>query len=264
MLDFIKTYGVFILALYGIFQYWLIVLWQKYFSKGKLKIYETGTIETSYGPLGPVIKLDGTLRALSKNVFVKSMHLLLIREKDKAQHIFSWFAFRPPKIELISNQQISAEIPYSFLVSTDSPYRYSIAFYDADIFKEIRPLFNEYISEWYKVVTQLKELEPMGQQAEPTPNIISLIEAFRKRAIRVDMYTALDRKCYWEPGDYTLTLNVKISKPDRLFSKTFRFSMAEDEAKTLKLNVVTILEEPISDYLKQKNYPYRTGYLAYK
>lgn len=268
MIEFIKSYGILILAIYGTIQVWFIALWKKYVRKGKISIYETGTIEIGYGTFGPTIGLNGTLRALNKDVFVKSIDLEVVREKDRAQHVFNWIAFRPPKIELAGTQPISMEIPAGFLVSPDSPHRFNIVFNDAGLLEEIRPLFNEYISEWLKVVEQLSKVWPPSVGVTPQPEIIAkqleLIEAFRKSPIRVETYTALDRKCYWEVGRYRLKINVRTSKPDKVFTNNYRFSITEADSKNLKLNVITMLEEPISNYLRVQNYPYNFAYSAYE
>ncbi|MGB8656755.1 MAG: hypothetical protein WCE90_03110 [Candidatus Zixiibacteriota bacterium] len=266
--EFVKSYGTLILAIYGVVQVWLIALWRKYFRKGKVEIYETGPIEIGYSQFGPTVGLNGTLRVLNKHVFIKSIDLLVVRERDKAQHSFRWIAFRPPKIDLAGTQAITMEIPSGFLVSPDSPYRFSIVFNDNDLFDDFRPLFNAYISEWYKVTEQLTKILPPSLGVAPSPEIIAtmakLIEDFRKSPIHLNTYTALDRKCYWEPGDYSLTMNVRASKPDRVFPKTCKFSINEDDSKNLKLNVITILNQPIASYLRIQNYPYNFAYSEYK
>lgn len=191
-------------------------------------------------------------------MFIKSIDLLVIREKDKAQHILKWIAFRPPKIDLAGSQPISMEIPSGFLISPDSPHRFNIIFNDNDHFKEILPIFNEYIAEWYKVTDKLTKISPSPSGES------QIIEEFKKSKIHVDNFVALDRKCYWEPGDYSLTVNVRTSKPDKVFNNNYKFSLTEADSKNLKLNVITILEEPISRYRRIQNYPYNFAYSAYK
>jgi hypothetical protein len=257
--EFLKSYGVLILAIYGILQVWFIAFWKKYIRKGTINLYETGTIEIGYSTFGPTIGLNGTLRAINKEVFIKSIDLLVIREKDKSQHIFKWIAFRPPKIDFAGTQPISMEIPSSFLVSLGAPHRFNIVFNDNDLFEDIRPLFNDYIKEWYKVVEQLTKIPPSPSgvfQSEIATKQIEIIEEFRKNKIHVDTYTALDRKCYWEPGSYSLKVNIRTSKPDEVFTNNYRFSITEPDSKNLKLNVITMLEEPVSNYLRVQNYPY--------
>ncbi len=265
--EFIKSFGTLILAIYGIIQVWLIALWKKYVRKGKIDIYETGAVEIGYSAFGPTIGLNGTLRALNKDVFVKSIDLMVVREKDRSQHIFHWIAFRPPKIDLAGIQPISMEIPSGFLISPNSPHRFNIVFNDNELFDDIRSIFNEYISEWYKVVDRLTKIQPSSSgvvQPEIVAQQVAIIEDFRRSKIHIDTFTALDRKCYWEPGDYSLTMNVRTSKPDKVFTNNYHYSISESDSKNLKLNVITVLEEPISSYLRVQNYPYNFAYSVYK
>lgn len=265
--EWIKTYGTFILAIYGIIQIWIIALWKKYARKGNLEIYETGAIEIGYSTFGPTIGLNGTLRGFHKDVFAKSIDLLVVREKDKSQHVYRWIAFRPPKIELAGTQPVSMEIPSGFLITSNSPYRFNIVFNDSDLFEEIRIIFNKYFSEWQRVVIEELIKIPPSQggvfQEEIETQRTIIINNFRHGKTHVDTYTALDRKCYWEPGDYNLTVNVRTAKPDKAFTRNYHFSISEDDSQRLKLNVITILEEPISTYLRVQNYPYNFAYSAY-
>ena len=265
--EFIKSYGTLILAIYGVVQVWLIALWKRYMRKGQINIYETGTVEIGYSTFGPTIGLNGTLRALNKDVFVRSIDLMVIREKDRSQHIFHWIAFRSPKIDIAGTQPISMEIPSGFLISPSSTHRFNIVFNDNDLFEDIRSIFNAYITEWYRVVDELTKIRPSSSgvfDREIFAEQIAIIDNFRKSKNHIDTYTAFDRKCYWEPGNYRLTINVRTSKPDRLFSNNYFFSINESDSRNLKLNVITMLEEPISNYLRIQNYPYNFAYSPYK
>lgn len=266
--DFLKSYGTLILAIYGIVQVWFIALWKKYARKSEGTLYETGSIEIGYSSYGPTIGLNGTLRALNKDVFISSIGLLIVREKDKAEHSFRWIAFRPPKIDLAGTQPLSMEIPSGFLVSPESPHRYNIVFNDEKLFEEIRPQFNLYIAEWYKVADQLGKIWPPSLGLTPPPEVVAqqteLMEVFRKCKIHFDVYATLNRLCYWEPGDYQMIVRVRTSKPDRVLSSNYRFSITEADSNNLKLNVITMLEEPISTYLRVQKYPYNFAYAAYK
>lgn len=267
MEEFIKSFGTLILAIYGIVQIWLIALWKKYARKGEIDIYETGTIEIGYSTWGPTICLNGTLRGLNKDVFLKSIDLRIVRKKDQAQHNFRWIAFRSPKIDLAGTQPSSMEIPSGFLISPNSPHRYNIVFNDNDLFQDFRPIFSDYITEWNKVVEQLatKPLDPNSPfYTQTVKEHYVIIENFRNSKKHVDTYTALDRKCYWDDGEYSLILNVRTSKPDKIFSNNYCFSITETDSRNLKLNVITILEEPIANYLRIQNYPYNFAYSIYK
>jgi len=266
--EFIESSGAFILASLALAQFWVKILWDKYFRKGAIDYYETGTIAIGYNMSGPVLGLNGTLRALNKDVFIRSMDLLVVRERDRAQHVFKWIAFQSPKIEIAGSQPSPMEIPSGFLVSPNSPHRFNIIFNDNDLFKDIGPLLNSYISEWRSITKQLTKIWSPSIGVPPQEEVLSrqhsLIEDFRKSKIHVDTYTALDRKCYWEPGDYRLIVNVVVSKPDNVITKMYNFSITQADSNNFKLNVITMLEQPISDYLRVQNYPYNFAYSEYK
>jgi len=266
--QFLESYGAFILAFIGFMQFWIKVLWDKYFRKGEINYYETGTIVIGYSPSGPTIGLNGTIRALNKDVFIRTVDLLVIREKDKAQHVFKWIAFQSPKTDVSGTQPASMEIPSGFLISPNSPHRFNIIFNDNDLFKDMRPSLSDYYSEWYKTTEELNKIWLPLTGVPPQPAILSqqfaVIERFRKSKIHVDTFTALDRKCYWEPGDYQLTVNVTASKPDRVFNKTYHFSISEADSRNLKLNVIAILEQPISGYLRFPSPYYNFAFSEYR
>jgi len=265
MLEFLKKHWIAIIATIGLIQPLVIALWKRYYRQGKLEIYNTGNIEISYGPFGPVINIYGTLLALHKNVFVTSMDLKLTREKDKSQRDFRWFAFKASQSAPASKQQPAPEIPYSFMVLPDSPQRYNVVFVDIGQFNtEIRPQFQKYISEWHKVVAKLKEKMPFTEDSDLSPEVLKEIEEFRKTKIRLDTYGLLDRNCYLEPGDYSLNFSIKTSRPNQIFVQDYKFSLNQDQFDQLRLNVITILEEPIANFLKQQNYPYYSAYAEYK
>ena len=255
--EFIKSYGTLILAIYGIIQVWGIELYKKYLCKGKIDIYETGTIEIGYSTFGPTISLNGTLRARDKDVFIRSIDLLVIREKDKAQHVFKWVAFRSPKIDLAGTKPISMEIPSGFLVSPDLPHRFNIVFNDNELFENIRSLYNKYNSKCYEVLKQMNNSPVINNKNK-------LIEDFEKSEIHRETYDAFYTKYYWEAGEYSLAINVKVSKPDSIFTNNYYFSISEDDSKKVRLNVVTMLKEPITNQLKIENFPYNFAYVAYK
>ena len=268
MAEFLKSYGTLILAIYGIIQLWGLALWKRYARKGEINIYETGSIEIGYSGFGPTIGLNGTLRALNRDVFIKEIDLLVLREKDKAQHAFRWFAFRSPKIELAGSQPVSMEIPSSFLITPNSPHRFNIVFNDNDLFEDIRPLFHTYLSAWYKVAEELSKISSVFFTAIPPPEAIEtqkrLLEGFRKSQIAIDTFSAIHGRCYWEAGNYLISINVRTSKPDKIFSNHYRFLITDNDCRNLKLNVVTILNEPIATFMKIQNYPYNFAYSTYK
>lgn len=264
--EFLRAYGTLILASLGFIQLWAIEAWKRFGRQGEVEIYETGNIEISYNFIGPTIGMNGTLRALNKDVFIRSIDLTIVREKDRAQHVFRWYAIRPPKIDLVGTSPVSWDIPSGFLLSPSKAHQFNITFNDNDLMDEFRPLFETYYSEWYKVLEQLHTVCPPGALPSPADNAqrTLLIESFERSQFHVGLYTTLDRKCYWEPGRYRLSVNVKTSKPDKGFSNNHRFTINDEDFRKLKLNVITMLRAPICSYLNVPNFLYYSAYSPYE
>jgi hypothetical protein len=266
--EFFGSFGALILGFLAFAQFWIKILWEKYLRKGKIDYYKTGTIAIGYDHLGPTIYLIGTIRALDKDVFIRTIDLLVIREKDKAQHVFEWAAFLSPIIDVSGSLPAPQEIPSGFMISPNSPHRFYIIFRDSNLFKDMRSSLNEYYSEWYKTTEELSKIWLSLTGVPPQPAILAqqsaVIDRFRKSKIHVDTFTALDRKCYWEAGDYQLTINIRASKPDVTFTRRYRFSISEVDSKNLKLNVISILKQPVSRYLRVPDPPYNFAFSEYR
>ena len=179
-----------------------------------------------------------------------------MREKDKAQHFFNWAAFCPPQISSTETRTSLTEIPSGFLISQNSSHRYNIIFEDAVTSGEIKDLFNEYNAKWSDILAQLNKLWSQRTGHYPSPEIETqqqnLVEDFRNTIIYKETRDHLAGKCYWESGNYNLLMKVKTSKPDKVFLKSFGFTISELDAKKLRANVSVMVEEPISSYFRNK------------
>lgn len=114
---------------------------------------------------------------------------------------------------------------------------------------------------WFEVEEKIKTI--ISDQDSDILKQGKLIDEFRKNSTSANTYNDLTRKFYWEPGFYKLIVNVKTSKPDNVFTNTYKFEIKELDFERLKLNVITMLEEPISRFLKLSNHPYYTTYSDY-
>src|SRR2546428_9072098 len=86
--SFIKAYGSLALSIFAILQVWIYGVWKRYFRRGIIEVYETGLIEIGYSLFGPTIGLNGTLRALHHDVFIRTIELTVTRESDGATHSY--------------------------------------------------------------------------------------------------------------------------------------------------------------------------------
>jgi len=160
------------------------------------------------------------------------------------------------------------EIPFSFMVTTDLPHTFNIVFNESSLFDDIHQLYRDYLAEWYKVVDDLNIFWPPSIGSMPPEEvrevIMARIDSFRKSRLHIDLYGALNDRFYWDPGNYQLTVTVQTSKPDKVSESAYRFSITDADTTNLKLNVVTILEEPIASHLRVPNYPYSFAHADYK
>jgi len=239
MKELIAKYGILIVAVLALAQPWLLAIWRKFFRKGKIDIFPSGTIEAGYSAFGPTIGLSGTLRCTNQNLFVTSINLEITKQKDSSKHLFDWTFFRSQKLTS-KGQEAEFELPYSFMLSTSQPKRYNISFVDTNTRQEMQKIIQKVRQAWTDLIS------PEIQTGIPlTAEIISTKyhNEFSKSKTHVDAYTQLDRLCYWEPGQYSITLKVYTSRPNQPFEERWKFNLEEEQIKAIRLNVVKILQD---------------------
>lgn len=241
--------GPWIVSLLALIQVWIIELWRKY-RHGIIQIYESGTIEIGYGQLGPSIGLTGALRCVHKDVFVKRMFIELTRQRDRAQHVFNWRAFRSSTISLGPNANQQLELVGSFLVTSALPYKYNVFFVDDRFVREHRGRVEPIAQRWHEFVraklAALTKGTPTSLETLTTEAKLAVANAlfgeFLKEKDVLEAYSALDRGIYWEEGEYELILGVECAEPERTFRKRWTFRLEKGDADRLRLNTVAILQ----------------------
>lgn len=244
----IAQLGPWIISGIALIQIWLIALWRR-MRKPSLAIYESGNIELGYSNLGPTLGLMGTLRVLHKDAFAKRIRVIITRVKDSASHTFDWRFFRSPTIAINQNDPLRLEIASSFLLTQDNPFKYNILFVDEEFISTNAPKVGHIPARWFEFRTErLQRLEK-----EHGPDTVSSLidnpllneafyDEFTKERDVVDAYTVLDRAFYWEPGDYSMTIEVECSTPDQTFKNQLSFSLSEEDVNLLRLNSVGTLK----------------------
>jgi hypothetical protein len=263
MTQFLKEWGSLIIAIVALIQPWAMSIWRKYIRRGTIDIHETFSIEVGFSSLGATLGLFGTLRAMHKDQFVRSIELVVTKTKDSSKHLFQWGFFRPPQVSLGTKQDVSLELPSGFMLTTTEPRRYNILFYDTALQAEMRPHIEKVSKEWYRVLTETDGGRLFRLDSDPMSRSMQLEDAystFSKAQVCVQEYTALDRLCYWEPGQYELEMRVNTARPERTFSKKWTFGLSESEKERLRLNVVGVVQEVCG----RTSGPYNFAYLEYK
>ncbi|MGD9873787.1 MAG: hypothetical protein AB7T27_05910 [Kiritimatiellia bacterium] len=239
-------WGPWIISGLALAQVWVIGLLKK-LRKPHVDLYESGNVEVGYSGFGPTIGLMGTMRGLHKDVFIQRITATLTKLKDKSVHTFNWRAFRPNTFSLNPAEPPRFEVAASFLLSCNNPFKYNIFFVDESFTAEIAPKVGEVSKSWLDFrTTRLRELK---NQYEDNFKLLlgnpmldqTLYDEFFKSGTLTNAFTILERACYWEPADYTLSVHVEAAKPNRIFTKEISFFLSEDDVKLLHLNTIAIL-----------------------
>lgn len=248
-----------VISIVALIQVWVIEAYRKFIKKGKVEIYNTGSLEIGYSNYGPSLAFNGTLRAIHKDVFIKTIEIKVIRIKDKAEHIFQWVAFRSPKINFSKADRTDMELASSFLVTPDSPKRINIFFSDTNHYQEFlypkMQELNKAINDKYR--TKCKELENSEYQNPDDEHFKQEFQATaRDMESYLDTYDSIMSKCYWDSGDYKLFINCHASKPDCIYSQAFDFTILEQDSNSLRGNSLFIVELPVSILLNTSSPTY--------
>ena len=245
---FLKDYGGHLLGILALAQVWLIAVWQRFFTRGKLDVYPTAAIEIGFSNFGPTIALLGTLRAQHRDVFVQRMRIRVARLRDQAQHTFGWRAFRSSTISLNPTAPPPLEVASSFLVTPGAPRQYNVFFaaegFAAEYQAYVQPLRDAWLG---FLETELRKVDEAlaGQIARvlENPTLSSQLFAdFGRAGHGTALHTQLSNGFFWRAGDYELELFVETAGRAR---STLRwgFSVTEKEEKDLRLNAIGIIRE---------------------
>lgn len=261
MKEFIKQNWIAIVATLGLIQPWLIGLWKKFFRKGMLMLYPSGSIEVGFSEFGPTIGLQGTIKADSKDVFVTYIDLKITKMKNDEKHNFVWAAFRSPRINLGSPTETDFEVPSSFIIKVEQPHRFVITFSDVSTQSGILP----YIENCRRVLNEIQNeyiTELLAEQIE-TPEEIQkdISEKYRKHPTVTEAFSELSRKVYWDEGRYKLDIAINTDK--KTFRFTYHFDITKEDYERLKLNALTMLLNPLMYFLRQAPFRYNFAYCNY-
>src|SRR3954469_9454952 len=134
-MDFVRTQGPWIFSLIALAQFWVWVLLSRSGRRKHLDLYESGSVEIGFDANGPLIGLAGVIRPAEKEVFVQSMELTLVSEKDKSKRMFKWIAFKPNFLLPLAGAR-AWEMPHPFLISPGETHKFNIIFHDTEAFRE--------------------------------------------------------------------------------------------------------------------------------
>ena len=177
-----------------------------------------------------------------------------MREGDQSRHRLDWGVFRSHRAVLGRPEEMTLELPAGFLLMMAQPYRYNIQFFDIALQTEIRRILEPANGSWVATV----QPEIAAGRLDPEDRLAwwNAYTAFSAQEVHVSAYTAVDRLSYWTPDTYSLTLTVRTARPDRVFKHVWSFTLSESQVRSLRLNVVKILQETCGQSYGQYNFSY--------
>ena len=150
------------------------------------------------------------------------------------------------------------ERPAGFMVSTSAPKRFNIAFCDTRVREKIQEIMAPVREEWRQALIQrgcfagIEEARRANdpQRVQGWQNVrTEAFALFNTAPSMVQAYSLVQRRCYWEPGTYTLTACATPEPPTAPVEKKWRFSLTSADAERLRLNVVEILRSSLDEPL---------------
>src|SRR5690606_23218525 len=256
MMDSILIMGPWILSILAAAQFWIWLAMRRRGGRRGLELYESGSIVVGYDANGPTLALAGVLRSPDAEVFVRAVKATLTSDKDKEKREFGWMAFRPD-FRLNQAGAGDLEMPHPFLVSPGGAGRFNIVFRDVEAFPQVEGIMRIYRHHWRETEGRITEWRERHAEAGHGSHD-ALVADFKKQEACVSAYTELDRKCYWEQGSYALTIEVETEGGAADLARAFRFTLGKMDAKLLKTNCVTMLDEPIAAALGKPQVPCRS------
>jgi hypothetical protein len=204
----------------------------------------------------------GTLECRRRQAFVRSMDLRLVRLKDESVHQYSWGIFR--SLTFGASHQ-TFELSSGFVVRPDEPYKYNIQFWEGMFQKDLRPRLEVLRQEWQKIVLdrfgEAFQAAASGAEDAPAPadlrrGVEEVYREFSRGDLHVATYQAMQRMCYWEPGDYMVELKVVTSGPDEVHSARWQFRLEDEAVENLRINIIKILQATCAQPYGQYNFVY--------
>lgn len=243
----LNNIGPWILSLLALLQVWILEAWRKW-RTGNLEIH-ANQIEVGYGALGPVFSIFGTLRCTRNDVFVEEVRAELVRQRDNAKHSFTWLAVRPTTVSVTGESQQELEIASAFQVKKGNSRKFGFLFHEESFREEHRPTLEELEQRWIEYYRESSEqiIEQANRNNRQIPDRSTLSQHIFNRFVddghTTDVYTEIDRACYWEEGEYKVTIKVDASSPDEVFKRDLLFRLSEREVEALRNNSMVAIRE---------------------
>jgi hypothetical protein len=203
---------------------------------GTIDIFESGTINSSFGLAGAAVVLQGTLNAVDRDWFVRQIQVTVIRLRDHARHEFDW-GWMPPATVTSAPSGPQGEAPAAFLLLTRQAHRYNILFFDRDTQREVNQLVQPMRESFREFWAEHRD---KGESPE------QLFDRFTDGNPAVlDVFGRLDRVVYWDAGRYLITMSVRTARPEKRFARSWEFELSASDSELLHGNRLSILRDAV-------------------
>lgn len=236
-----SSLGPWIISGIALAQVWVIALIKR-LRRAKVELYPTGNLEIGFSGFGPTIGVIGTWRALNRDTFVKSISVRVTRCRDASSHTFNWRAFRDTTFSFDPSFVPKFELASSFLLTANTPTRYSIFFVDDAFTADVSPRVAPLVNLWNQFrEEQFENLPEEIRNFDPSMVNEILFSRFIDAGRTLDAYTTLDRAFYWTAGKYDILIQVESDGRKTPLSQKYHFTLSEDDVILLRQNSVAIL-----------------------
>lgn len=240
--NWLHFWGALIVAFVALIQPWILALYRRIFQAPTVQAFHAGNIEIGYSAFGPTVGLNGTLTVKNKDVFIQAIDLEVVRLKDHSTHKYEWSYFRSNKVRLSQLTDMEVELAAGFILSIRQPHRYNILFIENKAQQELVSDLQKLSKAWNEFfLSKVVEISKDTSNASFDQIRPAIYDEFSHSPIHVDTWGKVDRARYWEVGDYSVTMTVKTSNPDKSFSFDWGFSLDETNATLLSYNSSEIL-----------------------
>lgn len=200
----------------------------------------SGNFEIGFSSFGPTISIEGAFIPTIDDILIKNIDAKIVRQKDKAEHLFSWAAFRSSNLERLTNQNLQIRSAHSFWLSRQREGFGNIIFSDKSGFNVLSRTLKDLQTKFLAY-----ELDKHPKQAPNDTTIEDLYSSFHKKNLQlfIDNNETIGDLFYWEPGIYNSEVIVDTNFPSKKYKFSFNFEITEEDKKSLKLNIQTMQRE---------------------
>jgi len=261
-IDILKTLAL----IWASFQLLLIHLWRKLFRQGEIKIYKEGKhIVLGYSSDGISISLQGTLRAVNQDFFIKKIGLTLRKQSPgkesnwELQKKFEWRWLRRAKLKAYGPADVDFEEAKARMITSKDPVPFDIFFHDPASATKVQSLLEALYSKWteklrhelgiFETQDFVKGIAALTQ--EEKADLAEYLSDAQKRSYaefqkETDFLTCLQElrdECYWREGKYEIEMLVETDDPPGTFKQRWPFSLKKEKVRTLDLNPLIMIQQ---------------------